>query len=422
MSESAVGQRLEENRDAGIYAGWLVVFGSMMALVVGNGPIILFTFGVLLQPISSEFGWQRSVLASAVVTSHVIGALMMPFVGIAIDRVGVRRVALPAVLIFALATAAGGLLGPSPLEFALLYGFLGFVGAGHSTLTYGRAVSTWFDARRGLALGVTLAGIGIGAALTPKYAQFFVVEFGWRQAYFALGGLLLLIGLPSVAICVRERPRDGGLAGVMSEGMTLRQALRSYRFWFAATAILLVATAVNGSIAHIVPILGDRGIPADVATTAVAAAGPSLIVGRILSGAALDRYDGPRVSAVFFLIPLIGIASLGLGATGWLGIAAAVLLGLGLGAEGDIMAYLTSRYFGMANYGVIYGCILAFFTLGSGLGPWIMAHAFDAYGGYASGMIGLSLALLIAVALILSLGKYDYPPNGGPPAGPRTAP
>src|ERR1700722_4159382 len=93
-----------------VSAGWLVVFGSTLALIVGNGPIILFTFGVLLQPISAEFGWQRSVLATAVVTSHITGAVMMPFIGSLVDRIGVRRIALPAIVLFALATGSGGVV------------------------------------------------------------------------------------------------------------------------------------------------------------------------------------------------------------------------------------------------------------------------------------------------------------------------
>src|SRR5271170_6568732 len=79
--------------------GWLVVLGSTLALIMGNGPVILFTFGVLLQPISAEFGWQRSVLASALVVSHAAGAVMMPFVGTLVDRYGVKRIALPAIVL-----------------------------------------------------------------------------------------------------------------------------------------------------------------------------------------------------------------------------------------------------------------------------------------------------------------------------------
>lgn len=389
---------------------WLVVLGSTLSLIVGNGPIILFTFGVLLQPISAEFGWQRSVLASAVVASHVAGALMMPFVGALVDRYGVKRVALPAIVMFALATAAGGLLPASPMAFILLYSFLGLVGAGHSTLTYGRAVSTWFDARRGLALGITLAGIGIGAAVLPKYTHYFVAGYGWRDAYFALGALLFIVGFPSVAFFVKDRPVQAAAVAGNLEGITLKQALGGYRFWCASLSMMLVAMAVNGTIAHIVPILSDRGISAGTATTAVAASGLSLIVGRILAGLAIDRFHGPYVATFFFTLPLMGMALLGLGATGPLAVVAAILLGLGIGAEVDLMAYLTSRYFGMAHFGQIYGCILAFFTLGSGLGPWIMAHAFDAYRSYMIGLIGLGAALCAAIMLVLPLGAYRYPP------------
>jgi MFS family permease len=412
MANSTAGEALAPPlyRDR-VSAGWLVVFGSTLALIVGNGPIILFTFGVLLQPISAEFGWQRSVLASAVVAAHVAGAVMMPFVGTLVDRFGVKRVVLPAIVMFALATACGGLLGASPTAFILLYAFLGLVGAGHSTLTYGRAVSTWFDAQRGLALGITLAGIGIGAALMPKYTHYFVANYGWREAYFALGALLFVVGFPSVALFVRDRPPQAAAERMLIDGLTLRQVLRGYRFWFASVAMMLVAAAVNGTIAHIVPILSDRGIAVGTATTAVAASGLSLIVGRMLSGLALDRFYGPYVAAFFFMIPLIGMTMLGLGAAGPFAVLAAVLLGLGIGAEGDIMAYLTSRYFGMAHYGVIYGCILAFFTLGSGLGPWIMAHAFDAYRSYAAGLIGLGIALFVAIILVVTLGPYRYPPG-----------
>lgn len=387
---------------------WLVVLGSTLALIVGNGPIILFTFGVLLQPISAEFHWQRSVLASAVVTSHIAGAVMMPFMGILMDRFGVRRVALPSILLFALLTAAGGLLGPSQLQFILLYGLLGIVGAGHSTLTYARVVSGWFDARRGLALGITLAGIGIGAATIPKYTHYFVAVYGWREAYFALGALLFAIGFPAVAFLVK----DSAVAvdAPAEVGLTLRETLRTRQFWLTSVAMMIVAAAINGTIAHIVPILSDRGIDAGTATTAVAAAGFSLIIGRMLSGLALDRFFAVYVAAFFFSIPLIGMAMLGAGVSGPLAVLAAVLLGLGIGAEGDIMAYLTSRYFGMAHYGVIYGCALAFFTLGSGLGPYLMAHSFDGFHSYNPGLIGLGVATACAIGMIAILGPYRYPP------------
>jgi hypothetical protein len=90
---------------------------------------------------------------------------------------------------------------------------------------------------------------------------------------------------------------------------------------------------------------------------------------------------------------------LGAGALGRWAVPAAVLLGLGIGPEGDIMACLTSRYFGMAHFGVIYGCVLASFTRGSGVGRWVMAYAFDSLHSYSPGLIGLGAATGCAIAM-----------------------
>jgi hypothetical protein len=143
---------------------------------------------------------------------------------------------------------------------------------------------------------------------------------------------LLLVAFPAVALFVRERPRRARVESVLAEGLTLGEALCGYRFWFAAAAMLFAAAAINHTIAHIVPILTDRGIAASTATTAAAAAGLSLIIGRILSGLALDRFFGPYVAAFFFLVPLIGMTILGVGVTGILAFfTAAVVLVVSLG-------------------------------------------------------------------------------------------
>ena len=352
---------------------WLVVLGSALALMVGNGPIILFTFGVLVVPITAEFGWSRATLASAVVAAHTTGALVMPFIGGLVDRFGVRPVSLVAICAFSLVLAGISLLPPVPLLFVLAYALLGILGAGHSTLTYARVVSTWFDEKRGLALGLTLSGVGVGTALTPQIARILVAGYGWRGAFVGLAVLLFAVAAPAVAFFVRDRPprvaAQDGLAGdeiVVIEGVPLLAALRDMRFWMIGIALFLVALAVNGTIAHIVPLLADRGISTRAATVTLSATGLALILGRVLSGYCLDRFFAPFVSAAFFAVPLCGIALLGSGADGALALLAAVMLGIGIGAEVDIMAFLVGRYFGLSHYGAIYGTLLALFTFGSG--------------------------------------------------------
>jgi MFS family permease len=401
-------------RDGVAVRPWLVVLGSALALTVCNGPMILFPFGVLVGPITAEFGWPRATLASAVVVSHMTGAVTMPFAGVLMDRFGVRRVALPAICVFALLFGGVSLLPGVPLFFVLSYALLGIVGAGHSTLTYARTVSSWFDRKRGLALGLTLSGVGIGTALTPQVARVLVADYGWRGAYVGLSILLLVLAVPSVAILVRDRvraPRDEAAArarAALGGGMQLGQALSGYHFWAIGLALFLVALAVNGTIAHVVPLLGDRGVSARTATAALSAAGLALILGRILSGYCLDRLFAPFVSAGFFLVPLCGIILLGSGANDALALVAAVLLGIGIGAEVDIMAFLVGRYFGIAHYGAVYGTLLALFTFGSGMGPWLIALSFDHFHNYTGALVGCGLTLIVASALVASLGPYKY--------------
>jgi hypothetical protein len=87
---------------------------------------------------------------------------------------------------------------------------------------------------------------------------------------------------------------------------------------------------------------------------------------------------------------------------------AAILLGIDIGAEVDIMAFLLGRYFGLSHYGAVYGTLLASFTLGSGAGPWLIALSFDRSHTYANALMGCALALIAASALVASLGPYRY--------------
>jgi len=411
---ASLSRALPPVRDEAAASPWLVVLGSALALIVGNGPIILFTFGILVVPLTSEFGWPRATLASAVVASHMTGALAMPFIGGLIDRFGVRRVTLPAICGFSLVLAAIALLPAVPLYFVLAYALLGILGAGHSTLAYARVVSTWFDAKRGLALGITLSGVGIGTAVTPQVARLLVAHDGWRGAYVGLALFLFVVAAPAVAFLVRDRSaaclptRDVNDVAPEITGMPLRAALTQSRFWMIGATLFLVASAVNGAIAHIVPLLADRGVSTEAATMALSAAGLALILGRVLSGYCLDRFFAPYVAAIFFLVPLCGIAVLGSGAQGGLAVLASVLLGIGLGAEVDIMAFLVSRYFGLAHDGTIYGTWLALVTFGAGLGPWLIALAFDHFHAYTLALSGCGLALALASLLIATLGPYRY--------------
>jgi MFS family permease len=391
---------------------WWIVVGSVLGLMVGNGPIMQFTFGVLLKPISDEFRWDRATVSSAIVVGLCMTGLMTPVVGGIVDRWGIRPIALPAITLFALAVASVSLVPASIPLFIMLYAIMGIFAAGQTPLIYAKSISASFDERRGLALGIAMAGVGLGAALVPQFAQALVGSFGWRGAYVGLGLITFALAFPAVALFLREpAPATPGAAKQTTAlpGLTGLDALKSRHFWILAFAFFAVAAAANGTIAHVIPLLTDRGVSPQMATSALSTAGVALILGRLLAGYLLDRIFAPYVALVFFLLPLVGILILYSTTNTTVAALATVLIGMGLGAEVDLIAFLISRYLGMRWFGEIYGFLFAIFMLANGLGPFVMGLSFDKAGSYNPCLIGFAIGLVCASAVILRLGPYPYP-------------
>lgn len=397
---------------------WWVVVASVLGLIVGAGSINVFAFGVFLKPVSTELDLSRGTLSAAVFLSSILTAACSPILGTAIDRWGIRTVMLPSISLFALVTAAFSLLTSNPMVLFLLYGVSGLVGAGQTPIAYSKAVSAWFDKQRGLALGVAMAGVGLGTALVPQLANALIEHFGWRMAYVGLGVAIFVFAFLPVAAVVREpTERDRAAAPVaafLQRGVTLTEALSTWRFWALTVAFFFGVVAINGTLTHVVAMLTDRGISVDVATAALSAAGIAIIFGRILSGYCLDRFFGPYVAVVFLVCPMAGIALLGSGAGGMVPLAGTILCGIGIGAEVDLMAFFVSRYFGLRGFAQIYGLMFGIFAVGTGLGPYAMGAGFDALHSYVPIFIGFEVVLVIACGLLLGLGPYRYPPVDEP--------
>jgi len=389
---------------------WLVVVGSTIALIVSNGPILFFTFSVFLKPISEEMGWSRGSISLAVTVGLTVAGLATPLVGMLIDRWGIQKVTLICITLFAVSFAAIALTPANVTIYILLYALSGLFASGHAPLPYAKAISGWFEDRRGLALGIAMSGIGIGIAVAPQAARAIITVFGWRATYVALGAITWLIAFPAVYFCVKDPQSEAGVAKVgLLQGDEVSVAIRRKDFWLTLFAAFLVVTAVNGVSAHLVALLTDRGVPSATAVPMLAAVGLSAIAGRLLSGYLLDRFFAPYLAAATFVLPLVGTGLLLADVTAPSAVlVAAVCFGLGLGAEVDIIGYLTGRYFGFRRYGAIYGYIFAAFTVGTGIGPLIMGISFDATGSYIAALGCFAGGLLVSIALITRLGPYRY--------------
>ena len=186
--------------------------------------------------------------------------------------------------------------------------------------------------------------------------------------------------------------------------MTTREVWRTSTFWLMGMAFFLVSMSLSACLVHMVPLLTDRGISDQNAAFAISLLGGASLLGRVGTGYLLDRFLAAYVAMCLFCGSALGVFMLRVEVSGSLVFFAAFLVGLGLGAEGDIMAYLVSRYFGLRAFGEIYGYILGIYTLGAVIGPILMGIDFDFMGSYRMVLGLFSVVTLIGALLIAQLG------------------
>ncbi len=406
------------------FYGWWIVVVSAIGLGLGYAPIIVYSFSVFIKPLTHDLHSNRASISLAFTLANLMTSISSPLVGRLADRFGARRVILTATAIFASLLISAPLLSNKLWGFYLFYGLLGFVGSGPAPIPYVKVISRWFDRHRGLALGLTMLGIGTGAILMPAFAQRLIAMLGWRSTYMVIGILVLVVSLPIVAFFLKESPEERGLlpdgASVArnigqkqnsEEGLSWWEARRSATFWLMVSALFLVGASVHGCVLHLAPLLSDQGLSPQRVALAITVLGTALMIGRVASGYLLDRVFAPRVAMWIFGAVAFGITLFRTAAGTRLVFLAVFLIGLGMGAEVDIIAYLTSRYFGLRAFGEIYGYAFASYTVAGALGPWLMGLGFDRSGSYGSVLVGFLLATSLAAVLMTRLGPYRFRPE-----------
>ncbi|MGC4055299.1 MAG: MFS transporter [Paludibaculum sp.] len=398
MSESRTGSE----GSAG-YPGWRVVFASSVGVLTGFASLLVYTFGIFLKPLSTEFGWSRESVSMAFGFAAMTVAVCSPVLGRLLDRYGPRRVIVPCVTVFGLSFAALSQLSPSLWHLYAMFVLIGAVGNGTAMLAYARAISSWFDEKRGLALALMLTGGTVGAVAWPPAAQALILNFGWRWAFAVLGGLVLAVGLPTVTLLVRENPASRKPSGDAQTGVEWTEGLKSRGFWILAVVLFLASISQNGTITHLSALLTDRGVDSGRAALAVSAMGVAAFLGRMITGWLLDRFAAPRVAFVLLALAAGGVFVLASARTLEAGVTAAVLIGFGMGGEADVTPFLLSRYFGLRSFSTLYGLTWTSYAIAGAIGPILMGRAFDSSSSYGAMILKLAILTVGAAALMLFL-------------------
>ena len=231
-------------------------------MFVSFASLLVYTFGVLLKPLAEEFSWSREAVSAAFGIAAMTVAACSPPLGYLFDRVKPTRIIVPCLIVFGCAFASLALLTPRLWQLYLTFFVLGVVGNGTAQMAYSRAVSSWFERRRGTALAVVMSGGAIGAIVLPPAAEALIETVGWRRACLVLGAMVLVVGIPIVARFIRERPADRGAATVL-DGVSIREGVTSRVFWILVVVLFAQSIAQNGALTHMSALLTDRGVPAE---------------------------------------------------------------------------------------------------------------------------------------------------------------
>ena len=387
---------------------WFAVAASATGLVFSIGTLSIYTFGVFVRPLAAEFNWSRTELFGALAVSQYGLALSGPVWGMLTDRFGSRAILLPSTAVLSLLFASLALLTVNLWQLYLVFALIPLLAGGASPLGYSAVIVRKFERKLGQALGLALMGVGLGATILPPLAQTLSDEFGWRGAFAALGLITFLVTCPAALVATRDLPRPA-VSHAGADLSAVMAVVRTPVFMLLCLLFVLIGTISVGALAHLVPMMSDRGLTPAAAARIAALSGLAAITGRGGLGFVLDRVHASYVLAAVALMAVAAYLLLGFAAGSLADTIAAVFVGMVVGAEVDFISFLVRRYFSEVLYGRLYGIAFGLFVVGSGSGPLLLGACFDRFGSYRPGLLLFSALGVVVAALAFALPAYSSP-------------
>ncbi|HKD24290.1 MAG TPA: MFS transporter [Xanthobacteraceae bacterium] len=418
MMSSRLAAALARRR---VHYGWMIAGVTFLTMLVTAGAV--GAPGVLILPLQKEFGWQNAEISSALGIRFLLFGLMAPFAAALINRFGMRRIALSALLLI----AAGLLLSLAMTrvwQLVLLWGVVIGLGTGLTALVLGVTVATrWFSTRRGLVTGLLTASSATGQLLFLPLLASVSERLGWRPAVTMVCGALALTAFAVLAF-MRDRPADVGQqpfgqaagddaanvaatipAAPISPWHALREASRTGVFWVLFGTFFICGASTNGLIqTHFIPLCADFGLPAVGAASVLAAMGMFDIVGTIGSGWLSDRYDSRWLLFWYYGLRGLSLMYLPFSDFTFYGLSLfALFYGLDWIATVPPTVKLTVARFGRERANLVFGWIFAGHQLGAATAAFGAGVSRTALLSYLPAFFAAGALCLIAAVLILTL-------------------
>lgn len=380
--------------------GWPLLAASVLGSALIGVP--LYATGVLIAVWEVEFGWQRSAIGIALSLFNAALVIAVPMIGRLASRIGVRRPALWSLALLAPAFLLISYAGPEIWTLQLGYFLFALVGAGATFVTFTRSVNEYFVRHRGLAIGIVCSSTTLCMIATPLLTNWVLASgSSWRTVWVAFAVITAMIW-PVVYFGLREVPvgRTGETTTATTSSMITDRG-----FLLLGTIFFLISFAATSIMLQIVPLSLSLGLTRDAALTCATLLAVGVGVSRLIAGLALDRIFAPHLLRGIVFAGIAGclLVAFGPGATIYLG---ALLIGAAVGAEGDLLAYLTARYFAVDSYARIYGQLYSIMLCGVIASPFAAGLTYDLSGGYRPIILAAAVLFTVAALLIGRLPAY----------------
>jgi MFS family permease len=392
----------------------IVALGLFINMVLGG---TLYTFSVFFEPLSTEFGWTRAVTSGAFSLYMILHGFLYIVTGKMNDKLGPRIVMSLCGLLMGLGYMLMALTGEI-WHIYLFYGVIIAVGMSGGYVPLTSTVTRWFtgNSKRGLMVGISVAGVGLGTMIFPPLARWLIDSYGWRTSYVVIGIAVLVI-IMSTAQFLKRAPEQINVNSdntsnidTQQQGFTLRKAVKTRQFWLITIAYFGFGLILQAVMVHIVMHVTGLGISATTAATMFIVIGGASVCARISLGSLADRIGNRSIVIGSFIMLAIAVLWLLIAKEMWMLYLFAAIFGFGYGGMVASQSPIVADLFGMRSHGVILGLIVSTITFGSAIGPVMAGAIYDASSSYTAAFIVCVVFAVMGIILSLLLRPVS---NGG---------
>jgi sugar phosphate permease len=404
-----------------LHYAWLIMIVTFVTLITTAG--FRATPGVLIVPLQQEYGWSRGTISIAIAIGLLMYGIAAPFSAALMERFGVRRVMLIALVTIAIGASLTTIM-TAPWQLDLLWGVVVGSATGAVAIPLAATVANrWFESRRGLVTGILTASNASGQMIFLPALAWLATAYGWRYAVATVAGVAMLLVFPIVALVVRDRPQSIGLEPYGAtepvevpppsthpfrpaiDGLLI--GVRSGTFWLLCSTFFICGLSTNGLIGvHLIPAAVDHHLTEVTGASLLALMGIFDVIGTTTSGWLTDRLDPRYLLAWYYAFRGIAVMALPWAfGSGYALVAFAVFYGLDWVATVPPTVSITADTFGRERVGIVFGWVFASHQIGAAFAAWIAGASRGWFGTYNYAFVSAGALCILAAGLSLRIER-----------------